>query len=166
MFLHKIPYIPLAQVSRNIHFLPHSNQFSQRMRCTIFQRNANLLVIHQDIISHMRLLYLEKNWRSSLQMFSETIIFFPYFHHFKKWVRFLIFEIDADFKINQLKNFFYTRQLTLLKVVFSIAEGFRKVDFLPHFYLISQRMRCAIFQINTDLVKVYEHINIFKQETL
>ena len=27
-------------------------------------------------------------------------------------------------------------------------------------------MRCAIFQINADLVKVYEHINTFTQETL
>ena len=27
-------------------------------------------------------------------------------------------------------------------------------------------MKCAIFQINTDLTKVYNHINIFRQETL
>ena len=73
--------------------------------------------------------------------------------------------------INQLQKYFYTKHLTLLlhsnkKVVLSIAEGFRKIDFLPHFYLISQKMRCAIFQINSDLVKVYEHINVFTQETL
>ena len=65
----------------------------------------------------------------------------------------------------------FAKHLTLLlhsskKVVLSIAEGFRKIDFLPHFYLVSERMRCAIFQVNTDLVKVYEHINIFTQESL
>ena len=31
---------------------------------------------------------------------------------------------------------------------------------LPNF------MMCAIFQTNTDLVKIYEHIAIFTQETL
>ena len=52
------------------------------------------------------------------------------------------------------------------KILVSIAEDFRKIDFLPYFYLISQRVRCAIFQIKTNLVKVYEHIIIFTQETL
>ena len=48
----------------------------------------------------------------------------------------------------------------------SRSQGFRQIDFLLHFCLISERMRCAIFQINADLVKVYEHINTFTQETL
>ena len=141
------------------------------MSCTIFQRNTDLLVIYQNINNlTQENLYpsfiSEKTWRSSSQMVFESIIFFHVFTIFKKWVRIVIFQINTDFLINQLTKYFYTRHLTLLKVVLSIAEGFRKADFLPHIYLISWRMRCAIFQINTDLVKVYEHINIFKQETL
>ena len=77
----------------------------------------------------------------------------------------MIFQINTDFLINQLQKYFYTKHLTLLfhsnkKVVLSIAEGFRTIDFLPHFYLTLKMMRCAIFQINTDLVKGYEHINM------
>ena len=86
-------------------------------------------------------------------------------------MRFLIFQINTDFLIDQLEKYFYTRHLTLLlhsnkTFLLSIPEVFRKINFLPHFYLLSQRMRCAIFQINTDLLKIYEHINIFAQETL
>ena len=65
----------------------------------------------------------------------------------------------------------FTRQLTLLlhsnkKFALSIAENFRKIDFLSHFYMFSQRMRCEIFEINTDLPQIYEHINNLTEETL
>ena len=38
----------IAQVSKNIHFLPHANYFSQWMRWTIFQIYTNLLLIYQN----------------------------------------------------------------------------------------------------------------------
>ena len=86
-------------------------------------------------------------------------------------MRFLIFQINTDFLIDQLEKYFYTRHLTLLlhskkTFLLSIPDVFWKINFLPHFNLLSQRMRCAIFQINTDLLKIYEHINIFTQEAL
>ena len=34
-----------------------------------------------------------------------------------------MFQINADFLINQLTKYYYTRHVTLLKVVLSIAEG-------------------------------------------
>ena len=146
------------------------------MRCAIFQINTNLLITERNInIFAQETLYLsfilKKILALSIANIIQNIHFSPHFHYFYQWVRFLIFQINTDFLINQLQKYFYTKHLTLLlhsnkKVVLLIAEGFRKIDFLPHFYLISQRMRCAILQINTDLVKVYEHINIFTQETL
>ena len=104
----------------------------------------------------------------------QNIHFLPHFHYFYQWVRFVIFQINTDFLINQLQKYFYAiiSQNTLhcsfipTKRSCSRSQGFRKIDFLPHFYLILERMRCAIFQINADLVKVYEHINTFTQETL
>ena len=53
---------------------------------------------------------------------------------------------------------FTAEHLTLLalsnkKIVVSIAVVFEKIDFLPDFYLFSQWIRCAIFQINTNLLK-------------
>ena len=79
--------------------------------------------------------------------------------------------IDTDFLINLLKNYFYTRQLTLLlysnnNVVFSIAKVFRNIIFLTHFSYFWLWVRCGMFQINTDLLVIYWIINIFTQETL
>ena len=69
-------------------------------------------------------------------------------------------------------NIFYTRhQLKLflhaIKIfAFSIAAFFRNIHILTHFYYFSQWIRCAIFQINTNLLLIYQNINIFTQETL
>ena len=49
------------------------------------------------------------------------------------------------------------------KIVLSIAESFRNIHFLPHFYLLSQWMRCAIFQINIVLLVIYQNINVSTQ---
>ena len=86
-------------------------------------------------------------------------------------MRFEIFQINTDFIINQLEKYFYTRHFTLLlhsnkKFALSIAEVFRKIDFLPHFHLFLQSMRCALFYINTDFLQINKYINIFTQETL
>ena len=72
--------------------------------------------------------------------------------------------------IDQLKKRFYTRYLRLFlhfkTTVLYIAEAFTNIHFLPHFYLFSRRMTCAIFRINTNLLVIQEHINIFTQEVL
>ena len=47
----------------------------------------------------------------------------------------------------------------------SIAQDFRKIHFLTHFCYFPQWMRCAIFQIKSDLLVIYQNINIFTQET-
>ena len=62
-------------------------------------------------------------------------------------VTFLIFQINTDFLINQIQKSFYTGYLTQLLpsnkiLMLSITNVFRKIDFLPHFYLFSQWMRC------------------------
>ena len=126
----------------------------------------------RDFISF---LHLEKNWRSPSRTFFKTSTFYPIFTILtvsevcnissKCWL-----PNKSATKIFFLHNCF-AKHLTLLfhsskKVVLSIAEGFRKIDFLPHFYLILERMRYAIFQINTDLVKVYEYILIFLHKRL
>ena len=50
-----------------------------------------------------------------------------------------MFQINTDFLINQLTQYFYTRQLTSLlyfklKFALSIAESFKNIPFLTHFY--------------------------------
>ena len=67
-----------------------------------------------------------------------------------------MFQQNTDFLVNQPKNYFYKRHLTLLlysnkKVVLSIAQVFRNIHFLTHFYYFALWMRCAMFQINTDV---------------
>ena len=46
-----------------------------------------------------------------------------------------------------------------------MAQGFRKIHFLPNICEFLQNKRCAIFQINTDPV-IQQNTNIFTQDTL
>ena len=134
--------LSIAQVFKNTHFLPHVNQFSQWMRCAIFQIKTNLLVIYQDInIFTKETLYpsiiWKKNWRSRLLAFFETSTFYHIFTVRFVTVRFVIFQINTNFLINQLQKYFHGRYLTLLlhynkKIVFSIAQVFRNIHFLSH----------------------------------
>ena len=48
----------------------------------------------------------------------------------------------------------------------SIAQVFENIHFLTHANYFSQWMRCAIFQINTDLLVIYQNINISTQDNL
>ena len=50
--------------------------------------------------------------------------------------------------------------------VFSIGQVFRNIHFLLLDKQSSQLMRCALFQINTDLLVIYQNINISTQQTL
>ena len=97
------------------------------MRCAIFHRNTNLLIIWRNvnIFTQVTLhpsIISGKKWRSPLQTFFETSTFYHLFTIFK---RFVIFEVNADFLINQLTKYFYRsveilylhdrRHLTLLR---------------------------------------------------
>ena len=69
----------------------------------------NNLAKHQYfyIRDFLSLLHFEKkNSRPRLQKFFETSTFYHFFTTFKKWVRFVIFQVTADFLINQLQNIF------------------------------------------------------------
>ena len=75
------------------------------------------------------------------------------------------FWATIDQKINFTQNT-YTPPSFPKKKLLSIADAFRKIHFSPPFYQFSQWMRCAIFQINTNLLITQRNINIFRQETL
>ena len=60
----------------------------------------------------------------------------------------------------------YTLTSFQKKFALSIAQVFRKIHILPHVYQFSQWMRCAVFQINTDLLVKYQHVSIFTYEAL
>ena len=82
-----------------------------------------------------------------------------------------MFQINTDFLLNQLQKYFYTGHLTLLlpsnkKYVLYITQVFRKIHFLPPANQFSAQVRCAVFQIKTNLLVIYQIINIFTQETL
>ena len=64
----------------------------------------------RDFIS---LLHFETNLALSIEKVFRSIHFLPLFYYFQKRVRFVIFQVNADVLINQLK-FFYTRYLTHL----------------------------------------------------
>ena len=84
-------------------------------------------------------------------------------------MRFLIFQINTDFLINQLTNYFYTRNTSLHTIkhfALSIPHAFRSIHLLTDFYCFSKWTRCAIFQINANLPVIYQKINIFTQESL
>ena len=53
-----------------------------------------------------------------------------------------------------------------LKFVLSIAQVFRNIHLLPHASLFSQWMRCAVFQIYTDLLVTHQNFNIFTQHVI
>ena len=101
----------------------------------------NNLAEHQyfytkDFIS---LLHFEKQLALSTAKVFRNIHFLPLFPYFWKWMRFVIFQVNVDFLINLLTKYFYTRHLTIrlyFKWTFalSIAESFRNIHFLPHFY--------------------------------
>ena len=82
-----------------------------------------------------------------------------------------MFQVNADFLINQLTKYFYTRHLTLppyftKKFALSIAESFKNIHFLPHFYQFSEWMNCTMFQIKTNFQTGQQNIYYFKQKTL
>ena len=126
------------------------------MRCPIFQINTNLLISGRNInIFYIIISFWKKAGALPGKPF-QNIHFLFYLSLFLT-VGFVIFQINTHFLRNQLQNIFgkNTVSCSLIltkKFALSIAKGFRKIDLLPHFYLISQRMRCAIFQINTDLL--------------
>ena len=69
------------------------------------------------------------------------------------------------------QKYFYTRHLTQLlhfqeKFAFSIADAFRIIYFLLHFYQFLRGMRCDIFHVNTNLLIIQRNVNIFAQETI
>ena len=78
-------------------------------------------------------------------------------------MRFVIFQINTDFLINQLKKHFYRRNFTpffyFKKIVLRISESFRSICFLPHFYWFSYLVRYAIFKVNTNLLINQQIIN-------
>ena len=158
--------LSIANVFRDIHFLPLFHYFQKSVRFVIFQINVDFLTNHLQnyfytkhlrssfisekkfsektfifstyqlvftndelhnisknllilIISHKRLnippLFRKKmEWSPSQIFFFWNNNFFPYFHYFKKWVRFVIFQVNIDFLINQLTKHFNTRHLTPL----------------------------------------------------
>ena len=74
-------------------------------------------------------------------------------------MRFVIFQINADFLTNQLRKNFKAKHLRLFlhsnkKCLLSIPQVFRSNHFLPHGNWFSKRISCTIFQINTDLLVV------------
>ena len=85
-------------------------------------------------------------------------------------MRFVIFQVNTDLLMNHLKEYFYTRHPTrvlhLRKILLSIADVSRNIHILRQFYWFSLWVRCAIFQINTNLLISEQNINIFTQETL
>ena len=85
--------------------------------------------------------------------------------HCKHFSEHSIFQMNSDFLINHFMLHLIRLLHSNKKFVLSIAQVFRNIYFLPHANKSSQWIRCAIFQIETDLLVIYQNINIFTQET-
>ena len=127
MFLHKAFYTPpsfkkrfalsIAESFRNILFLQHFYQFSQQMRCTIVEINTNLLIIQRNInIFTGGTFYPSFIFKKIGALHRKHFSKHPLFTTFSLFLtvnEFAIFQINADFLINQLEKYFYTTHLTL-----------------------------------------------------
>ena len=117
----------------------------------------------------MSILHLKINWRSPSQTFCETF-FCITFSLFLKVSEVCNISNKCWFpNISPNKIFSrktpYTPPLLQKGFALSVAEYFRNFQFLPFLYF-TQWMRCAIFQINANLLITERNINIFTQETL
>ena len=63
-----------------------------------------------------------------------NIYFLPHIHCLWEWVRFVILQINADFLINQLSKYFYTRRLTTLPY-FLISKKKKKIYIYIYIYI-------------------------------
>ena len=96
---------PSQNFFRNIHFLTHFHYFSQWMRCPMFEKSTDLLVIYQYInIFTPDTLYPSIIWKKNLR--SPSHKFFESSTFYNTWVRFVIFQM-LDLIINQLIKYFY-----------------------------------------------------------
>ena len=78
-------------------------------------------------------------------------------HHIRKYIKFKIYTLVPSWKTIDHTIIFTQESLhpsfiSKKNFALSMAEAFRKINFLPRAYQFSQWMRCAIFQINTDLL--------------
>ena len=145
------------------------------MRCALFQINTDLLVIYQNInISTQQTLTLSFISKNKLALlianFFRNIQFLPHFP--------LLLTVNEICNISNeyclfdksAKEIFNTRDFApFLRFKKKCALHFRsfyKHPLFPHFYQFSRRMRCVIFQISTNILLIYEDINIFTQEIL
>ena len=83
----------------------------------------------------------------------------------------MTFQINANFQINQLKNIFEQDKwncpfISPKNLRSPSQNSFRNIHFLIHFHYLSQWMRCPMFEKSTDLLVIYQYINIFTPDTL
>ena len=106
-FQKRIFAISIIEAFKNIHFLPQfyfniSNKY----------QSSNLAKYQYFYTRQFTsLLLFEKKFLLFITNVFRNIHFLPHFHYFEQWMRFVILQINADFLVNQLKIFFYTRLL-------------------------------------------------------
>ena len=138
------------------------------MRCALFQINTDLLVIYQNInISTQQTLTLSFISKNKL-----ALLVANFFRNMQLLPVNEICNISNEYCLfdKSAKEIFNTRDFApFLRFKKKCALHFRsfyKHPLFPHFYQFSRRMRCVIFQISTNILLIYEDINIFTQEIL
>ena len=138
------------------------------MRCALFQINTDLLVIYQNInISTQQTLTLSFISKNKL-----AFLIANFFRNMQLLPVNEICNISNEYCLfdKSAKEIFNTRDFApFLRFKKKCALHFRsfyKHPLFPHFYQFSRRMRCVIFQISTNILLIYEDINIFTQEIL
>ena len=164
--------------------LLHSKKRNCTLRPRIFQKHplfiTCLLVFTVDELCNVSNKSQPPSNLAKYQYFyKRELITLLYFENFRNTSFYHIFTTVSEvcnipnkyWLPNKWDKIFYTKHLILLlhsnkKFVLSIAQVFKNTHFLPHVNYFSQWMRCAIFQIKTNLLVIYQDINIFTKETL
>ena len=138
------------------------------MRCALFQINTDLLVIYQNInISTQQTLTLSFISKNKL-----ALLIANFFRNMQLLPVNEICNISNEYCLfdKSAKEIFNTRDFApfhrFKKKCALHFRSFYKHPLFPHFYQFSRRMRCVIFQISTNILLIYEDINIFTQEIL
>ena len=162
--LFKKVVLSIAEVSRNIYFLPHFHYFWYYHRCDIFQINTNFQIYQQKIFLR-KLPYIPPSLRKKFLLSIAEILHRKRFSRHPLFTIFPLFltvsevcSISNKYLISYkwAKKCFYKETLrpsyiSKKSLCSTSGEKFLKNHFLPYFYYVSQGMRFAMFQINTNL---------------
>ena len=85
--------------------------YNTSSKCWLPNKSASKIFLHNTPYTPPS---FKKKLALSITNVFQNIHFLSHFHYFQKWLGFVILQVNANFLINQLAKYFYTRNLTFL----------------------------------------------------